>query len=155
MTWKKKPAADDADDVIELDELGLIAPDVHAIEAQTANEFDAAADTLVQICRCPTCAGPWVALEKDAQPPTTHEEAWQPGPLQSDGKPLWEEGACRGNLKFGWCRAPIKYDGVGALEIHPGEPGKGKLRVHFYKDRRVEVRQVAVERRGLPKGNPR
>lgn len=151
MGWTKKPSADDAGDVIELDELGLIAPDVHAIEAPADNEFDADADTLVQLSQCPNCGGPWVAMERDAQPPTKHEEAWQPGPVR-DGKPQWEEGACRGNLKWGWCRAPIKYDGEGALELHDGEAGKAKARVHFYKDRRVDVRPVAVERRGLPKG---
>lgn len=153
MTWTKKPSADDPGDVIELDELGLIAPDAHVTEASPYDEFAVAPDTLVQLARCPNCGGIWHAMEKDAQPPATHEEAWAPGPLR-DGKRQWEEGACRGNLKWGWCRAPIKYDGEGALELHDGDPGTTKARVHFYRDRRVDVRPVAVERRGLPPGTP-
>ncbi len=96
---------------------------------------------------CPGCTGPFFEMPADAQQPATHAEAWRRGPLH-DGKALYEEGACRGNKRWEWCKAPIQYEGKGALTLPD-------MRVQFFENRRVgPPREVAVERRGLPPGAP-
>ncbi len=151
MDWKRKPAADDTSaDGIPI----LEASEVH-IDAEPGdeNEFALNDPTLVDARYiCPGCAGEQFRLEDTAQPPASHEEAWRPGPTVN-GKPLWGEGACRGNEIHYWCRRHTDYGHTGALVII-SKPDVGGMIVMFFPDRRITPRPVAVERRGLPKGKP-
>ncbi len=149
--WTKKPAADDtpSDGIPILD-----ASEVHIdAEPGDVNEFALNDPTLVDARYiCPGCAGEQFRLEDTVQPPASHEEAWRPGPIVN-GKPLWGEGACRGNKIHYWCKAAVEHGFTGMLVII-SLPGKGGMFVQFFPDRRIEARPVAVERRGLPKGKP-
>lgn len=127
----------------ELDISELI--DAH-LEAQTADEFADDVPTVVETRTiCPGCGGDQFRLEETDQPPSNHGQAWRKGPLVA-GKPLWAEGACRGNTTWDWCPHHTEHDHKGTLTIRPVN-GEGGMDVHFFPDRRLEVRPVEVERR--------
>ncbi len=150
MNWTKKPAADDTpgDGIPILD-----ASELTDSHIDVENEFVVNDPTLVDARYiCPGCADDQFRLVNTYLPPSSHAEAWRPGPIVNE-KPLWEEGACRGNDVFYWCKRHKDYGHTGALIII-SKPDVGGMIVMFFPDRRVDVRLVAVERRGLPKGKP-
>jgi len=148
----KTPGPDfPADDTVEvLDVSALI--DEH-LDAQTQNDFENEIPTVVEVRHiCPGCGGDQFRMEDYDQVPASHGQAWCPGPLHN-GEHLWSEGACRGNRFWHWCRAHEEHGKVGTLTIK-SQDGKGGMQVHFFRDRRLAKRPVAVERRGLPPGAP-
>jgi hypothetical protein len=80
--------------------------------------------------RCLECAGDFIELENDAQPPASYEEAW--------GR---HGGRCRGTRDpdiWSWCRGPVSE---GRLEM----PRQG-ITVYF-KDRRAKAAPIATDRK--------
>ncbi len=155
MAWTRKPAADDtpSDGIPIFDASEVVEP---YVDAEPGDDFESEIPTLVEpvtavgvraICR--TCPGDFMVLEEDVPPPASYDQAWRP-PL---GATI--SGMCRGNKKWRWCRAAIQHNHTGTLTVLLKSPD-GEERVHhlFFPDKRVAVRPVAVERRGLPKGKP-
>lgn len=127
------------DDEIELDASELIPP-------PELDPFGDDEPTLRDLRRlCPGCAGEQFRLGEDEQPPASHAQAWRRGPLRN-GKPVYEEGGCRGNWTWYWCQRHEDYGHVGALVI-VSKPGEGGMLVFFFPDRRIEARPVATDRR--------
>lgn len=145
----KTPVDLEAVEVLDLSEL----IDAH-IDAQSQNDFENEIPTVIELTPvCPGCGHGQFRMEATDQPPASHAQAWRAGPLVN-GKPLYEEGACRGNRIWFWCKASVEHGYVGTLIII-NRPGEGGMIVLFFKDRRIAPRPVAVERRGLPPGAPK
>ncbi len=110
------------------------------------DEFADDVPTLRDLRRlCPGCAQEQFRLEETDQPPASHAQAWSPGPMRG-GRPLYEEGACRGNRTWYWCQTHEDYGNVGALIII-SKPNEGGMIVMFFPDRRIAPRPVDVDRR--------
>ena len=126
---------DDTIEVLDVSEL-----------VEAANEFNEDSPTVVETRNvCPGCAGDQFRLEETDQPPSSHAQAWRPGPL-INGKPLWREGGCRGNSTFYWCESSVEHGHKGTLVII-NKPDEGGMIVLFFPDRRIESRAVETERR--------
>ncbi len=94
---------------------------------------------------CPGCARDQFRMEETDQPPASHAQAWRRGPTHN-GTPAYEEGACRGNKTWCWCKRHADYGFRGALIII-SKPDEGGMIVMFFPDRRLESRPVTIERR--------
>jgi hypothetical protein len=154
VSWTKKPAADDTPvDGIPIIDASEVEP---YVDAEPGDDFESEIPTLVEpvtavgiraICR--TCPGEFMVFDDAVGPPTSHGQAWSP----PEGSVI--SGMCRGNKKWRWCRAAVEHKHTGTLTVLLVSPD-GVETVHhlFFPDKRVAVRHVAVERRGLPKGKP-
>ena len=141
------------DEVEEIDVSELI--DAHLEGRAPANDFDTDVPTVIVVQPvCPGCGGYQHRLEDTDQPPASHAEAWRRGPLGADGVPAWEEGACRGNATWYWCRESSEHGYVGTLVII-SKPIEGGMAVFFFPDRRIEARPVQTDRRQPPRGTPK